>query len=91
MRRNTTFLAAWLLLLIPALLVGWVALRSVRSEGARLAAAERDAATDRAASIAATLDLSVAEVRRGLLETLATFPEGEALASLLEEWRSANP
>jgi signal transduction histidine kinase len=90
MQRTRLIIAAWLLLLVPTLLVGGMAMRLLRSEQQRLADDSRAAARQRAQSAAESLDLAVAEVRQGLLASLRQLP-AEALAERLEDWKQSNP
>ncbi len=90
MSRTRLIIAAWLLLLVPTLLIGAMALRLVRNEQRRLVDESRAAAGRRAQSAAESLDLAVAEVREGLLASLRQLPE-ENLAGRLEDWKQNNP
>jgi len=90
MNKSKLIILAWLLLLIPTLLLGLGALRLLRSEEARLAAAGRAAAMDRVGAIAGNLELAIGEVQDGLLETLGTLPQDD-LAGRLEGWKRENP
>jgi signal transduction histidine kinase len=90
MSKSKQIILAWLLLLIPTLLLGIGALRLLQSEEARLAAAGRAAARDRVGVIAGNIDLAIGEVQDGLLETLRTLPQDD-LAGRLEAWKRENP
>ncbi|PLY01541.1 MAG: hypothetical protein C0622_06975 [Desulfuromonas sp.] len=90
MLNSKRIILAWLLLLIPTLLLGIGALRLLRSEDARLLAASRTAAEDRAAAIVANIDLAVAEVEDGLLEALRSFSPAD-LEDQLDSWQRTNP
>jgi signal transduction histidine kinase len=90
MPRTRLIIAAWLLLLVPTLLIGAMALRLVRNEHRQLVADSRAAAGQRAQSVAESLDLAVTEVRDGLLASLRRLPE-ENLADHLEDWKQSNP
>jgi len=90
MRTSKRIILAWLLLLIPTLLLGIGAVRLLRSEDARLLAASRTAAEDRAAAIVANIDLAVAEVEDGLLEALRNFSPAD-LEGQLDSWQRTNP
>jgi signal transduction histidine kinase len=90
MPRTRLFIAAWLLLLVPTLLIGAMAMRLVRNEQRRLVADSRATALQRAESAAESLDLAVAEVREGLLASLRQLPE-EHLADRLDDWKQNNP
>jgi signal transduction histidine kinase len=81
---------AWLLLLIPTLLLGFGALRLLHSEEARLAASSRETARDRAVAIAGNIDLAVAEVEEGLQESLRSLPR-QQLVGQLDAWKRDNP
>ncbi len=89
--------AYWLLLLMAASGVGigawWFLQREesrllVRTESAE--AARRAAVEARAALVAENVELLVGDVRSGLLDTLAEFPE-EHLAEALDAWERGNP
>ncbi len=86
-------ITTWLLLLIPTLLLGLGALYLLKGEETRLASSAKAAAGDRSAAIAGNIDLAVAEVKDGLLETLRTLPQASLAreADLLEEWKRGNP
>jgi signal transduction histidine kinase len=90
MSKSKLIILAWLLLLIPTLLLGVGALRLLRSEEARLASSGRAAARDRVGAIAGNIDLAIGEVQDGLLETLRTLPQDD-LAGRLEAWKRENP
>ncbi len=90
MKRTGIIIAAWLLLLVPTLLIGGVALRLLQHEQQRLAGAAVAAASERAKATAESIALAVAEVRDGLLVTLRTLPQ-EDLADRLDAWRLDNP
>ncbi|MEZ4599710.1 MAG: HAMP domain-containing sensor histidine kinase [Syntrophotaleaceae bacterium] len=90
MYRVRLIIAAWLLLLVPTLLVGGMALRLLKREQQQLTADTRAAALQRAQSTAETLDLALEEVRRGLLSGLRQLPEDD-LAQHLINWRYDNP
>jgi signal transduction histidine kinase len=83
----------WLLLLIPTLLLGFGALYLLKGEDARLASSARATANDRVAAIAGNLDLAIAEVKDGLVETLQALPHDDFMqqTDLLEEWKRSNP
>jgi signal transduction histidine kinase len=87
----------WLLLLVPTLLIGAVALRLLWQEQRRIdtAAGEvrqrAEAATRARAQVAAdNIELLVSEIRDGLLRELAETPERE-LEPLLANWPQTNP
>ncbi|WP_432823234.1 hypothetical protein, partial [Trichloromonas sp.] len=90
MKRTGFIIAAWLILLIPTLLIGGVALRLLQHEQQRLAGAAVAAASERAKATAESIALAVAEVKDGLLATLQTLPQ-EDLAGRLDAWRLENP
>jgi two-component system, OmpR family, phosphate regulon sensor histidine kinase PhoR len=90
MKRTGFIIAAWLLLLVPTLLIGGVALRLLQHEQERLAGAAVAAAGERARATAESIALAVAEVRDGLLVTLRTLPQ-ENLVDRLDAWRLENP
>ncbi len=90
MKRTGFIIAAWLLLLVPTLLVGGVALRLLEHEQERLVGAAVAAASERAKATAESIALAVAEVKDGLLVTLNSLPQ-EGLAERLDDWRLENP
>jgi len=87
---NVRLLIAWLLLLIPTLLLGIGALRLLGSEEARRNDGVRQMALERVQAIADNLDLGVGEVEEGLMLTLRQFG-GENAALLLDDWKRDNP
>ncbi|MGE4543194.1 MAG: sensor histidine kinase [Pedobacter sp.] len=90
MKRIHWIVGAWLLLLIPTLLIGALALKLLRNEQGRLAESNLSATRQRAATIAESLDLAVAEVKDGLLASLRQMPVDD-LENSLEDWRLGNP
>lgn len=90
---RSRLLIAWLLLLIPTLLLGSAALYLLKGEEVRLASSAQAAAVDRASAIAAHIDLAIGEVKEGLLETLQALPADNLLGQTdrLEEWKRGNP
>ncbi|RLB67773.1 MAG: hypothetical protein DRH08_02775, partial [Deltaproteobacteria bacterium] len=64
----------WLLLLIPTLMLGIGALYLLKGEEARLESSARATASDRISAIAGNIDLAIAEVKDGLVETLQSLP-----------------
>lgn len=86
-------MTTWLLLLIPTLILGLGALYLLKGEEARLASSAKASASDRIEAIAGNIDLAVAEVKDGLVETLAILPHEDfrPLTDLLEEWKRSNP
>jgi signal transduction histidine kinase len=87
----------WLLLLVPTLVVGAVAVQLLRRERARLAEratyadeARRAAVTARASLIVENAELLVGDVETGLLDTLATAPAPD-LDGFLDQWEKTNP
>lgn len=90
MAKPKLIILAWLLLLVPTLLLGVGALRLLQGEQARLRSSAQAAASDRVAAIAANIDLAVSEVEEGLQETLAQLPI-DNLPSQLDSWKRENP
>lgn len=87
----------WLLLLVPTLLIGAVALWLLWQEQSRIDTAagqvrrSAEAATHARAQVAAdNIELLVSEIRDGLLRELAETPERE-LEPLLANWPHTNP
>jgi len=90
MTKSKLIILAWLLLLIPTLLLGIGALRLLQSEQARLLASGQAAARDRVVAMAGNIDLAIGEVEDGLLETLRNLPQ-DNLPDRLEAWKLENP
>jgi two-component system phosphate regulon sensor histidine kinase PhoR len=93
-RRITIY---WLLLLLPALVVGFGAIQLLRREQARLAEqtaeateARRAASAARARLIVENVELLVGDVEEGLLDVLAAEPE-EDLDGFLARLEKTNP
>ena len=87
----------WLLLLVPALVVGGGAIRLLRLEEARLrqqgedvAEARRAAVTAQARLIVENVELFVGDAQAGLLDTLGSAP-GQGLDAFLDRWEQNNP
>lgn len=87
----------WLLLLLPALAAGVVAIQLLRREQSRITQqgvdvleARRAAATARARLIAENVELFVGDVQDGLLETLAEQPLVD-LNRFMDTWENENP
>ncbi|MEO6005969.1 MAG: HAMP domain-containing sensor histidine kinase [Opitutus sp.] len=87
----------WLLLLIPALVVGGVAIQLLRREEARLAVqgaqaeeARRAGVSGRARLVAENVELLIGDVQAALLDTLATEPAAN-LDEFLDQWQKNNP
>ena len=87
---KTRLLIAWLLLLIPTLILGIGALRLLENEESRLTGQAKETAHSRILAIADSIDVSVTEVQSGLLETLITLPQ-ENLVEQLDDWKRTNP
>ncbi len=90
MNKPKLIILAWLLLLVPTLLLGVGALRLLQGEEARLLSSTRAAANDRVAAIAGNIGLAVAEVQDGLLETMQQLPQ-DNLTDQLDNWKRENP
>ncbi len=86
-------ITTWLLLLIPTLMLGIGALYLLKGEEARLASSAQATAQDRITAIAGNLDLAIAEVKDGLIDTLQNLPKNSFMqqTDLLEEWKRSNP
>lgn len=87
----------WILLLVPTLAVGAVAIQLLRREQARIAEQSAHAIEARQAALAArarliveNLELLVGDVQIGLLDALAE-PVAEQFEDLAEEWETNNP
>lgn len=90
MKRTHWIVGAWLLLLVPTLLIGALALRLLHKEQDHLAESKVQAIRQQAAVVAENLDLAVAEVKDGLLASLRRLPPTD-LERRLEDWRLSNP
>jgi signal transduction histidine kinase len=90
MYKPKLIILAWLLLLVPTLLLGVGAMRLLQSEEARLASSNRAAAADRVEAIAGNIDLAIAEVQDGLQGTLQQLPQ-QNLSGPLYNWKRDNP
>ncbi|MCK4503776.1 MAG: hypothetical protein KAU22_12140, partial [Desulfuromonadales bacterium] len=90
MNKPKLIILAWLLLLVPTLLLGVGAWRLLQGEEARLLSSARAAANDRVTAIAGNIDLAVAEVQDGLLETMRQLPQ-DNLTDQLDSWKQENP
>ncbi len=90
MVRTKLIILAWLLLLVPTLLLGVGAWRLLQNESDRLALHEQQSAAARLATITGNLELAIAEVKDGLMQRLALFSAGD-LPLLLGNWRQENP
>ncbi len=87
----------WLLLLVPALVVGGAAIQLLRREDARLrqqgaevVEARRAALGAQARLIVENVELFTGDVQTALLDTLAAAPAG-GLDEFLDRWEKTNP
>lgn len=80
----------WILMLVPTLVIGGVALQLLRHEQGRLDRAATDAALQQAVAMADTIVLTLTEVKTGFIHSLERVPESEA-ASILSAWERENP
>lgn len=90
MIRTKLIIAAWLLLLVPTLLLGVGAWQLLQNESGRLAQRELQASAERLAAVAGNLELAIAEVEDGLMQRLNSFAGGD-LPQRLGDWRQENP
>lgn len=90
MKSARLLIIAWLLLLVPTLLLGAAALQLLQGEEQRLQGEVREAARNRARSVAESIDLAVSEVQDGLLQTLRQLPR-DGLQQRLDAWQQGNP
>lgn len=90
MRRTAILLAAWLLLLVPTLIIGVVIFRLLDRTQELIATSTVLATTERAQALADTLALTAAEAKAGLTERLAAMDPQSPLDALLA-MRGANP
>lgn len=88
--KQTRLFLYWLLLLVPALLIGGTALRLLQRERERLDQAVLETTRERVETLAATLILAVQEVEDELLRQIPA-PAGPDPAAALVEWRNHNP
>ena len=79
-----------LLLLVPALVVGGVAITLLGREQQRIGQAVAEAQSRRAETIADELALAVIEAERRLIEQLRAFP-ADGLEDALADWERQNP
>jgi signal transduction histidine kinase len=90
--KRLTILIAWLLLLVPTLVIGGIALRLLMKEQEEIGRAARAAAMEHAEAVAQSIDIAVTDVQDGLQERLAAMPaDPRALEEELESWRRTNP
>ncbi|WP_438482064.1 sensor histidine kinase [Oleiharenicola lentus] len=87
----------WLLLLLPALVVGAGAIQLLRREQARLVErgqyadeARLAAVTARTRLVVENVELLMGDIQTGLLDTLAAEP-AESLLVFLDQWEKTNP
>ena len=90
MNRPKLIIAAWLLLLVPTLLLGVGAWQLLKNESERFAQRELQTASAHLATVAGNIELAIAEVKDGLIQRLITFENGD-LPRLLGDWRQENP
>ena len=81
----------WLLLLIPTLLIGGVALKLLQHEQDRIERLAHDALRQRAQNIADTITLAVSDTHDGLLRAVASLEDGDEAISRMRDWRHSNP
>jgi len=81
---------AWLLLLVPALIVGGVALRLLVREQTRIERTATAAAMEHAQAVAENIELALMEVRTELSAGLGQIP-ADSLEDSLDEWQRHNP
>lgn len=80
----------WLMLIVPALVVGAVAFRLLGHEGERLQRVAEDALRARAQFVAGELDLAMRDLRDSMVGPLAAL-EPDRLAGELDDWAQYNP
>lgn len=88
--KKTLVIVYWLLLLVPALVIGGLALRLLRHEGARLDSAAAASARGRAQVLADQVVVSVQELEEKMGESLAAIPRAGRVETL-SAWERDNP
>ena len=85
-----SIIAAWLVLLVSALVVAVITFGLLRNERERIATVALAAAMEHAEAVAETISLAVTDVQDGLLESLRAL-QLDRLEDALYEWKAANP
>ena len=80
----------WLLLLIPTLVIGILAISLLRHEQARINQAALTGLRQSVVTVAGNIAITVGEVQTALTQQLSDIPEPE-LAASLEQWERRNP
>jgi len=80
----------WLLLLIPTLIIGGLALSLLGHEKERLERAARDAVESKVLTVVESMQLAMRETEEGLIRSLREVPEAQ-LRETLTGWEAANP
>ena len=88
--KRLSIVLAWLLLLVPALIIGGVALHLLGREQERIERTAAAAAMEHAQAVAENIELALMEVRNELSAALREIPVDE-LESGLDEWQRRNP
>ena len=89
--KRSHLILAWLLLLVPALSIGIVALRLLARERENIAMMTRASAMQQAEAAAEGIDLAVGDVKDGLIRTLRGIAPDEGLVEALQAWQQGNP
>ena len=90
MKTRRIILIYWFLLIVPTLVIGIWALKLLSHEQDRLKAQALSALTQRAESMAETLEITVAEVEDALSRSLLAL-DGPRMKESLLEWQATNP
>jgi signal transduction histidine kinase len=90
MMKRVPIILFWLMLIVPALVVGAVAFRLLGHEGERLQRVAEDALRARAQFVAGELDLAMRDLRDSMVGPLAAL-EPDRLADELDAWAQFKP
>ncbi len=85
-----TIIFYWALLFVPTVIIGVFAFQMLGREAARIEAAVRDSARDRARAVADTIQLTVLAVKEELVKSLMDISPARLHPTLLQ-WEENNP
>ena len=88
--KKSTVILYWVLLLVPAIIIGAVGFRLLSNEQDRWERMERTTALERARAIAQTIRNTVESVEREITDSLIAIPP-ESLLDTLLTWEKENP
>ena len=88
--KRVPIIVFWLLLCVPALVIGAVVFRLLGHEGERLQDSAAEALRARVELVAGELDLALRDLEEGVTKQLAGMDAGR-LAEELDAWAQANP